>query len=459
VSDGAPRGDAPDLLGQAIAHEAAGRLADAEACLDAFLETSPAQAEALHLKGVVAAGLGRTEEGARLIERAISAGPSHPRYLRNLCEIYRLLGRYDKALQAGLTSAAEAPDDALCHVNLSVLHYARGAPDAAIASAERALALDPTLPSAHFGLAEALLLTGDFARGWDAYEWRWRLPGVPPPTPLSELPAWDGAPLAGRLLLIADQGFGDGIQFSRYIPWAAGRCAEVVVAASPELRPLIAQLPGVAAVFERWDDAPACDAVCPLSGLPRLHGTRADTIPAESAYLRADPALAAAWKSRLGGLVAPGHRRIGLVWAGRPIHRNDANRSMRLADFAPFGALDGVTLVSLQMGDARDQIGGYFGRAPLVKLGGEIATLADTLAIVDGLDLVITVDTAAAHVAGASGKPVWILLPFAPDWRWRLDRPDTPWYPTARLFRQPKPQAWTDVVAAVAAALASHVSS
>jgi hypothetical protein len=410
--------------------------------------------EALHEQGMAAAREGRIDDAARLMERSIEAGPPPPFFFRNLGEIYRLLGRYDEALMVGLKAAAGDPTDPLAHSNLSVLRYERLEPAEAIASAERAIALAPELPGCHFGLAEASLLVGDLARGWREYEWRWRLAGVPPLTPGLDLPAWDGAVLSeGRLLLVADQGFGDGVQFARFIPWARERCGDLVIAASREMQPLLAQVaPGVK-LFEAWAEASGCDAVCPLSSLPGLAGVRLETIPAPVPYVWAEPAKAAAWRTRLDELAAPGSRRVGLVWAGRPTHRNDRNRSVALSRLGAVTDLDGVTFVSLQKGPAVPQVSSYFGRAPLVNLGPELADFEDTLAVIDGLDLVITVDTAVAHLAGAAGKPVWMMLPHAPDWRWLMERTDSPWYPTMRLFRAPSPRDWGAVTAEVAAAL------
>jgi len=447
------RAGAEEALQRAAEHEAAGRLEAAATELDTALAAAPDHAEALHLKGVVAAGLGDVAEGARCIERAIQLGPAEPRYFRNLCEVYRLLGRYDDALEAGRVGAAAAPDDPICHLNLSVLHQARGDPASAVVCAERALAIEPDLPGAHFGLAEGLLALGEFERGWDEYEWRFRLPGIPPLTPISGLATWDGTPVHGGLLVIADQGFGDSIQFSRYIPWAAERCDRLVLAASRELQPLLGQLPGVASMFDQWDMAPECSACCALSSLPRLHRTRLANVPAPVPYLRDDSARTKAWRSRLDSLASQRHRRIGLVWAGRPAHRNDALRSMTLADLAPLGALEDVTLISLQLGAARTQISGYFGRAPLINVGAAIGDFADTLSIISCLDLVISIDTSVAHLAGAAGKPVWIMLPHAADWRWLRSRADTPWYPTARLFRQRQAGTWSDVVGDVVEAI------
>jgi hypothetical protein len=284
-----------------------------------------------------------------------------------------------------------------------------------------------------------------------------RLAGVPPLLPPTDRPQWDGRPLgAGEsLLLIADQGYGDAIQFARYIPWAAGRCREVAVACSAELQPAVAQLPGIARLFDHWENAPDFTAFCPLSGLPRLAGTRLDTIPAPIPYLRADEAKFAEWAERLWALLPRGYRRIGIAWAGRPTHRNDKRRSTRLACLAPLAALPGVALVSLQKGAAQAEIGTYWGPAPLLNLGPEIRDFGDTMAILECLERVVTVDTAVAHLAGAMGKPVSVMLPNAPDWRWLMHRSDSPWYPTARLFRQSAERRWEPVVAAVAADLVS----
>ena len=446
---------AEETVKQAAEHEAAGRLDEAEAVLNRLLERTPDNAEAIHLKGVLAVRQGRTAEGAALMQRSVEVGPVKPYYLRNMCEVYRTLGRYDEALDCGRRAASGDPNDPICHANLSVLYYERGEPMEAILSGERALAINPNLPGAHFGLAEALLLRGEFERGWEEYEWRFRMPGVPTLMPIEGVPQWDGQPLeSGRLMLIADQGFGDGIQFCRYIPWAAERCAEVVVACSRELQPLIGQIPGIAQMFDRWEVAPASAAYLPLSGLPRLHGTNIDNIPADTVpYLKPEPARVVKWKARLDELAAPHHRRIGLVWAGRPTHKNDRNRSVALNRLSALTDIPGVTYISLQKGPGEAQVGDYFGLAPLVNLGPEVDEFTDSLAIMDGLDLVVTVDTAVGHLAGAMGKRVFIMLPYAPDWRWLEKRSDTPWYPSVRLFRPPTPQNWDAVTAEVAAAV------
>jgi predicted TPR repeat methyltransferase len=442
-----------ELIGVANAHEQAGRLNEAEEALRQALALAPQHPEALHQLGVVGFKQGRIDEAAELMERSIAAAPQMALYHRNICEVYRILGRLDDALAAGRRALKLTPDDPHCHHNLGVLHYHRRELDQAIACGERVIALDPEFAGAHFGIAEAALLRGDFHRGWEEYEWRFRLANSPQLMPPSDRPHWDGRPLDGPLLLIADQGYGDVIQFARYIPWAAARCRDIAIACSSEIRDVVAQQHETATVFDQWETRPDFAAYCPLSGLPRLAGTTLETIPAPIPYLRADPQKTAAWANRLSVLAPAGYRRVGIAWAGRPTHVNDRNRSAALASFAPLAELAGVALVSLQKGPAQAQIGAYWGRAPLINLGPEIADFTDTMAVLEALDLVVSVDTAVAHLAGAMGRPVWLMLPFAPDWRWLLDRADSPWYPNARLFRQPAPLQWEPVVAEIAGAL------
>ncbi len=269
-----------------------------------------------------------------------------------------------------------------------------------------------------------------------------------------------GQPLGDKLLLlIADQGFGDVVMFSRYIAWAREICPNLVVACSAEMLGILASMfPGVR-LFNRWDEIPPYAAYCALSGLPRLHGTRVGHVPAPIPYLRADPARAQLWRQRLDGMIAPGLRRVGIAWAGRPTHNNDLNRSIKLETLAPITELEGIALVSLQKGPAVAQIAAYQGRAPLIDLDKQIVDFEDTVAILDGLDLLICVDTAVGHFAGAMGRPAWMMLPYAPDWRWLRQRGDLPWYPTMRLFRHPAPRRWDMVVPAVAAELKRFVGS
>ncbi len=295
------------LMQVATEHEQAGRLAEAESVLRGVLAEAANHPPALHLMGIVAFRTNRIDEAVRLMERSLAVAPMEAVYYRNICEVYRVLGRLDEALVAGRRAASLAPNDLHCYHNLGVLHYHRLELDEAIASGERALALGPEFAGGHFGIAEASLLRGDFARGWEEYEWRFKLANAPQLLPPTERPQWDGSPIEkGMLLLIADQGYGDVIQFARYIPWAAARCAKLAIACSVELHPVIEQLAGAGAVFDHWERAPEFTAYCPLSGLPRLAGTRRETIPGEIPYVRADPAGSALWAERLAGLLPQG---------------------------------------------------------------------------------------------------------------------------------------------------------
>ncbi|QCO05983.1 glycosyltransferase (plasmid) [Azospirillum argentinense] len=369
----------------------------------------------------------------------------------DLCEIRRRDGRLDEATAHGRRAVTLDPSDAAGWYNLGLALYDRLEVAASIACERRAVRLAPDAPGPHFELAEGLLLSGQWEEGWQEYEWRWRLPGVPPPVPPAILKRfgdaipkpWDGSVLpGGTLLLVADQGFGDTIQFARYLPMAAALCPNLVVACSPDIRPVIRALPGGHRAVTAWEEAPPFDAYAALSSLPGLFGTRIDTIPAPLPGLRADPERVERWTERLDGLLPHGYRRVGLVWAGRPTHGNDRNRSLTLAQLAPFFALEKTVLVSLQKGPAQAEAARYYGAAPLVDLGPELESFADTMAVLAQLDHVVCVDTAVAHLAGAMGRPTAVLLPYAPDWRWLLGRGGSLWYPTVTLHRQPAPGRW-----------------
>jgi len=444
----------PQLMMVAHEYEVGKRFDDAERLLSHILRDHPEYAPALHLMGVVAFRQGRKAQALACMEKAIALGVDTPLYYRNIGEVYRTLGRHPEAAAAARKSVALNPGDALALMNCAIILADQNLTDEAISCFEQALAIRPDLPAAHFGLAEALLAKGELARGWEEYEWRFRIADVPRLMPPTDKPQWDGRPMGDRpLVLIADQGFGDAIQFGRYIKWAAERASNIVLACSPQLKPILRQLDPNMRLSVTWSDIAEFDAWCPLTGLPRLAGTVLETVPADVPYLRPEAARIAQWKEKLDRLTPAGLKRIGIVWAGRPTHKNDWKRSMTLAALAPITALDGIALVVLQKGPEQTQAGAYFGRAPLIHLSAEVEDFDDTMAIMAGLDLVLTVDTSVAHLAGAQGLPVWIMLPWCAEWRWLKDRSDSPWYPTARLFRQPGPNDWLGVAEQVATAL------
>lgn len=443
-----------EALAEISAYEREGKLDEAENLAERVVRAAPGHPHVLHLSGIVAYRRGNIPRAIERIEKSLALAPDVPIYPRNACEIYRGAGRLDDALAMAIRAVELAPEDRAAHFNLSLIRYERHELDEGIMSADRAIELSPDFAEAHFERAELLLIGGRFKEGWESYEWRFKLKQAAGMLPKTDKPQWDGGPLPeGRLLLVADQGFGDCIQFARYLPWVAERAPRPVLACGNDLIPLLRQFPQIGRFANNWASAGAYDAYMPLSGLPRVAGTTLDTIPAAVPYLKADPRKIEAWHARLEALVPPGRKRIGLVWAGRPTNKNDRKRTVNLARFTPLFARDDLAIVTVQKGDRIDEVGTYFGSTPLINLGPSISDFTDTLAILQSLDHLVTIDTSVAHLAGASGVPASVILPYAPDWRWLLDREDTPWYPSLRLFRQQRPSDWSGVVEHVAATL------
>ena len=442
-----------------VAHEymEANRLDAAERMIGHVLAVLPNQPEALHSKGLILFKRNKIAEAAALMERSIAeGGGGKSAHFRNLSEVYRLQTRLDEAVAAARRAISLDPADPLGPFNLAMVLFDRMEIDACIAAARHALDLRPNLPQAHMKLGQALLIKGDLGPGWDHYEWRYQIPGAAPLMPKSDRPQWDGRALGAgeRLLLVGDQGFGDVVMFARYIPWVMERCQELAVACSAEVEPTLRRMFPTVQLITRWDLIGPFNCYCPFSGLPRLRGTRVDNVPAATAYLTADPARSKLWRERLDALVPPGLKRVAIAWAGRPTHNNDHNRTITLDTLAPLFDVPGVALISVQKGPATAQIAGYAGKAPLINLDAQIQDFEDTIAILDAMDLLVSVDTSVVHFAGALGTPTWAMIPFAPDWRWLVQREDTPWYPSVRLFRHPAPKRWDLLVPRVAEELA-----
>ncbi len=363
--------------------------------------------------------------------------------------------RLGEALLAYREALRLAPTRAEVYVCIAHVFHLLAEFDAEIAMLESAIALQPDYANAHCNLGVTLLLRGEFHRGWNEFVQYLRLPerrkAMSDPY-LDRVPLWDGTPFrAGRLVISRDQGLGDFVQMMRYFPMVKARGGEVVVDAAQPVARLAQGYAGIDEVRVVRDvERPRkdVDLHVPLMCLPHMFGTDLTSIPSTVPYLSADPALMRRWAPRLAGDQCI---RVGIAWAGNAVHHDDRRRSCRLEDLAPLGTIDGVAWFSLQKG--RDEREAACTDLRLTRLGPEIEDCADVAAVVALLDLVITVDTAVAHIAGALGKPVWVLLPFVPDWRWMLEREDTPWYPTMRLFRQGSDRGWAPVIERVLADL------
>ena len=469
-------------LGNALKNQQ--HLAEAVACYRRALELQPDYADALNNLGLALKDLDRVDEAIACFQRLIQRKPDHVDAHNNLGNALRKQGKFDAAAACYRRTIALKPDYALAHNNLGLTLKDLGDLDPAVACCRRALELKPDYVEAHNNLGNALayqgkyeeavaayqealkrqpdhadahfnrslvwLRSGDFQRGWPEYEWRWRMKEFRPPQ--IRQPLWDGGPLLGRTILLrAEQGFGDTLQFIRYAALVKERGARVLVQCQEPLVRLLASCPGVEAAIRQEEDLPAFDVHAPLLSLPGLLRTSLTTIPAEVPYLFAEAGLVQQWRTELGPVAG---LKIGIAWRGNPALGTDRVRSFALSCFEPLANLPGVRFFSLQKGPGVEELQDLAGRFPVTELGSRLEDFMDTAAVLEQLDLVIACDTAVAHLAGALGVPVWVAIPFVPDWRWLLDRDDSPWYPTMRLFRQRRPGDWTAVFDEMRIALA-----
>ena len=379
---------------------------------------------------------GDLDEAAGFLRRAIRLWPGDARIRTNLGNVLQKQGRNQEAWQCFEEALRLDPNLAEAHNSLGTALEQLGRWEEALSRYEQAVRLKPDLAGAHVNRAMAWLRMGDFERGWPEYEWRLRRP----PGPL-----WKGEPLAGKTILLrAEQGLGDTIQFVRYAAKVQAGGARVLLECPARLAPLMAAVDGIDAVFPVGAALPHFDAQAFLMSLAGVFETRLETIPARTPYLHVGEEWITRWRRRIGQ--APNRLRVGLVWSGNPKYSYNLRRSLRLADFAALARLPRVALFSLQRGPQSAELRHAPPGFAVTSLEDEAGGILDTAAAILNLDLVITVDTMAAHLAGALGRPVWVLLPCAADWRWQLQREDSPWYPTMRLFRQPRPGDWTPVM-------------
>jgi hypothetical protein len=460
AGEAAPANIVEQTLARAQAAAQAKRFGEAAGICNDLLTTQPDLAPALALLGMVAAHTGEIERSISLLERAVARQAGVAAWYGNLCTLYRLVYRLQDALNAGTQAVRLAPNSADYLVNLSLVFTDLDQRERAIACLLRALGVNAEHADAHLAMAQNLLAQGDMASGWIEYEWRNLTEAGRGQLPKITSAPWNGMCIpSGRILLVGDQGYGDTIQFARYIPMVAERCQEVILGCSVEMLSLLRRIPGITHAHHRWNEIPGHAAYCRLSSLPYLFQTTMTSIPSNGPYLHPDPARVATWAERFAAQLPPGVKRIGLAWSGRPTHPNDRRRSVSLRRLLPLASIGKCAFVSLQKpfpaGDV-ELIGQFPG---LADLSEPLTDFEETAAVIANLDMVITVDTSIGHLTGAIGKPAWIMLSKASDWRWLIDRSDSPWYPSVRLFRQPRSGEWDPVISEVTQALTSQLSS
>lgn len=430
-------------LGLALVNQ--GRMTEAIASWRRAVQLKPDYAEALSNLGAALAQEEQVDEAIKVLRQVLELNPNYPAAHNNLANALDEAGYTEDAIFHWQKAVELKPDffDAL--QNLAKAIHQRGDDATALELITRAIAADPKDPHARFLHGLILLTQGNLADGFPEYEFRTQSKHFDLKGRAFPQPRWDGGDVAGkRLLLHTEQGLGDTIQFSRYATLLAERGAEVIFESPPELVELLKRLDGVREIVIRGEPLPSFDLHASVVSLPMLFKTTLETIPAKVPYLSPPPERIARWSEILGE--STGTRRVGLVWAGNPDHTNDAQRSIPLAAFDPLASVPGVTWFSLQKTRSMSLIPAVGSALGMIDHTTALLDFADTAALISQLDLVITVDTAVAHLAGAMGKPVWTLVAYVPDWRWLKDRTDSPWYPSMRIFRQSTLGNWSSVI-------------
>jgi tetratricopeptide (TPR) repeat protein len=434
-----------------------GQTADAIMAYRQAIAIKPQFPEAYYNLGNALYDIGQMNDATVAFRQAIAFEPRYPEAFNNLGNVLRDKGQLDEAIEAYHRAIAIKPEYHEALSNLGQALRGKGQLEESIAACRRAIAIKPDFAEAHSNLASALLLQGDLTNGLKEYEWRWKVGHFTSPRRNFSQPQWDGSDLKNRTLLIhAEQGFGDTIQFIRYATMAAERGGHVVVECHPELKALLQMNARSWKIIGRDEPLPMFDVHCPMLSLPLMFGTTLQNIPLQVPTLCADSDGTSKWREKMSSF---GHAlKVGLVWAGNPAFRNDALRSPgQLSLYSPLSQVKNVRFFSLQKGNAAQQTGNPPPYMNLVDFSSELHHFTDTAAMIANLDLVISSDTAVAHLAGAMGKPVWVLLSYVPDWRWLRDREDCPWYPTMRLFRQSRPGDWHELLQRVARSLATEI--
>jgi ADP-heptose:LPS heptosyltransferase len=438
--------------------QATGRHAEAVESFREAVRLHRGYGEAWNNLGMSLARGGELDDAIAAYRQSIALQPM-PQTWNNLANALKAKGLRREAIEAYRIAVGMMPASADMWNNLGITLREAGELDDSVDALGRAVTLNPDLSCAHWNLALALLQQGDLPRGFAEYEWRWKWSGFGREAPRYSQPQWRGEEIAGKTILIHfEQGRGDAIQFIRYAPLIAARGGTVVLHCPPEIARLMESVSGVARIIsgsERCD----FDVHSPVMSLPHALGTTLATIPANIPYILPDQELARTWARRLAlhrgppANVATPWRHVGLVWAGSPDHAHDNRRSIALARLAALSGIPNVIFHSLQKGERAAEAMSPPAGMMLIRHDADLKDFADTAALISNLDLVITIDTAVAHLAGAMGKKVWVLIPFSPDWRWMSGREDSPWYPTMRLFRQETEGDWAGAADRVAEAL------
>ncbi len=431
-----------------------GRFDESSECCRRAILLNPNYAEAYNNLGTVLQEEGKFDESIANYKQAIKLKPDHAKAYCNLGTALQELNNTREAVLYCRRAITLDPDRAELHNNLGAILHKQEKIDDAMSCYDRAIELKTDYPEAHLNKSFALLLTGNYKEGWIENEWRLR-------TKAHRLrdfnkPKWDGSPLNGKTILVhAEQGFGDTIQFIRYLPMIQAQGGHVVFECHKSLKRLLRNFTGTDKIIERTPNPKIIfDTHIPALSLPGLFGTTLDSIPSDTPYISADSGLSQLYNLMFGNDY---NFKIGIVWAGNSKRKNDHIRSCTPADFKPLLDIHGTTFYSLQKGPPSAEVDNTLNEMKIINLNNQLKDFADTAAVIDNLDLIISVDTAVVHLAGALGKPVWNLLYFAPDWRWLLNREDSPWYPEMRLFRQTKYNDWTDLFKQVKSALIEKV--
>jgi tetratricopeptide (TPR) repeat protein len=420
-----------------------GKLDEAITCYKTAIQLNPSIPDAYNSTGVAFQEKGQLDEAITFYQKALQLNADYSDAYYNLGNAFKDKEQPDGAIACYRRALQINPHHIDAYNNLGIVFQDKGQLEDAITCSQKALQLNPHDADAHWNMSLALLSSGNLKEGWKEYEWRSKVKDFCQRT--FPQPLWDGTDIAGRTILIyAEQGLGDTIQFIRYVPFVAQRGAKVIFECQKDLKSLAQNVEGVQRVIAYGEQLPEFDVQCPLLSLPLVFDTTLESIPAKIPYIGVGSVLIQEWRERINH--DNSKFKIGLVWAGGQRDKRERCRSFSLDAFLPFVQLGDVTFYSLQKGEAAKQTKNPPEGMKIIDYTGEIHDFSDTTAFIANLDLVISVDTAVAHLAGALGRPVWTLLPFSPDWRWLLNREGSLWYPTMRLFRQPSSGDWESVI-------------